>query len=166
MRGVMPTGGTMDIVFYVLPGLIIAGALIVAARVVGRSLQLRNNWTSGLTAEARCVRTYTRRVDLDPNVRMARRMRHYVYEFTTRDGREISFEEANGPGAEVGDSVTVHYTATRPERATAYAPAPGKALVGIVGVMMFVAVLIAFCVAFMTSYTEVFAGDDLFAGLS
>ncbi|MEV5983492.1 DUF3592 domain-containing protein [Streptomyces sp. NPDC052051] len=161
----MPTGGTMDTVFYVIPNLIVVGALVVAARVVARSLQLRNNWTSGLTAEARCLRTYTTTSHSDPSTRVARTTRHYVYGFTTRDGREISFEEANGPGAEVGDSVTVHYTATRPDRATAYAPAPGKALVGIVGMVMLVAILIAFCVAFMASYTEVFAGDSLFEGM-
>ncbi|MDR3080300.1 MAG: DUF3592 domain-containing protein [Streptomyces sp.] len=152
----------MDIFFYVMPSLIIAGALAVAVRVVGRSLQLRSNWNSGLTAEARCLRAYAR-TRRDQGAQVTRTTLHHVYEFVTRDGRAVRFEEANGPGTTVeGDIATVHYTRDRPERATAHAPAPGKALVGMAGVLMLLAVVIAFCVAFMASYAEVFAGRDLF----
>jgi hypothetical protein len=52
---------------------------------------------------------------------------HHVYEFTTREGRAVRFEERGGPGTVLeGDIVTVHYTADHPERATAEAPARGK----------------------------------------
>ncbi|MGW3497205.1 hypothetical protein [Streptomyces sp. NPDC001020] len=155
----------MDIFFYVIPSLIIVGALVVAARVVRRSLQLRSNWNSGLTAEARCLRTYTTTRG-DADARAGRTTLHHVYEFTTRDGRAVRFEETNGQGTTVeGDIVTVHYTAGRPERATAHAPAPGKAFVGMAGILMLLVVVVAFCVAFMASYSEVFAGDDPFAGM-
>ncbi len=49
----------MDYLFYGVPGLIMIGALAQAVAVVRRSLRLRSNWNSGLTAEARCLRTYT-----------------------------------------------------------------------------------------------------------
>ncbi len=40
---------------------------------------------------------------------------HHVYEFATREGRTVRFEEAGGPRTTVeGDIVPVHYTAAHP----------------------------------------------------
>ncbi|MEU6093348.1 DUF3592 domain-containing protein [Streptomyces sp. NPDC047079] len=151
----------MDFFFYALPGLIMAGALAMAATVVRRSLQLRSNWNSGLTAEARCLRTYTttgRGGDTSVTTTL-----HHVYEFTTREGSTVRFEESNGPATTLeGDIVPVHYTQAHPERATAHSPAPGKALAGTVGILLFLAVIVAFCVGFMVTY-HAFATDDALA---
>ncbi|MFJ5529251.1 DUF3592 domain-containing protein [Streptomyces sp. NPDC093261] len=154
----------MDFFFYAVPGLIMAVALTKAAIVVRRSLQLRSNWNSGLTAEARCVRTYTTtsggRGDSSVTTTL-----HHVYEFTTREGRTVRFEEADGPGTTVeGDIVPVHYTRAHPERATAHSPARGKTLAGTVGILVFLSVIVAFCVGFMVTYHAA-AMDDPFASM-
>ncbi|MER6356644.1 DUF3592 domain-containing protein [Streptomyces sp. NPDC001634] len=153
----------MDFFFYAVPSLMIAGVLAGATAVVRRSLRLRGNWNSGLTAEARCLRTYATTSAGDEN--SVRTRLHHVYEFTTREGRTVRFEEPNGPGTTIeGDIVTVHYTADHPERATAHAPAPGRVLAEAVGILAFLSVIAAFCVFFMVTYTEVFA-DGSFASL-
>jgi hypothetical protein len=154
----------MDAFFYVVPSLMIAMVLLAAVRVVRRSLRLRSAWNSGLTAEARCLRTYTTtRGGGDSAVRTTL---HHVYEFTTREGRPVRMEEAGGPSTVIeGDIVTVHYTAEHPERATAQAPARGRAAAGTVGMLVFFAVFVAFCVGFMVTYHQAFAADDPFASM-
>lgn len=153
----------MDYFFYGIPSLMIAGVVAMAATIVRRSLQMRSNWKSGLTAEARCLRTYTRTSGGgDSSVTTTL---HHVYEFTTREGRTVRFEEANGPATVLeGDIVPVHYTAGRPERATAHAPAMGKVVAGTTGLLVFLSVIVVFCVGFMVTYTEVFA-DGPFADM-
>lgn len=156
----------MDFFFYAVPGLIIVVVLLAAARVVRRSLELRSAWNSGLTAEARCLRTYTTTSGGAGDTSVSTTL-HHVYEFTTREGRSVRFEEANGPATTVeGDIVTVHYTAGRPEKATAYAPSPVKAAAGTIGMLVFFGVIVAFCIGFMVTYHEVFqANDALFGGI-
>jgi uncharacterized protein DUF3592 len=150
----------MDWLFYAIPILIIAFALRAAVVVIRRSLQLRSNWSSGLTAEARCLRTYA--TTSGGGESPVSTTLHHVYEFTTREGRTVRFEEANGPRTTVeGDIVTVHYTADRPEHATAHAPRPGKAAAGAVGILVFLSVIVAFCIGFMVTYHEVFADGAL-----
>ncbi|MBW8703189.1 hypothetical protein MBT84_26690 [Streptomyces sp. MBT84] len=154
----------MDYLFYVVPGLIMIGALAQAVAVVRRSLRLRSNWNSGLTAEARCLRTYT--TTSGGGETSVSTTLHHVYEFATREGRTVRFEEAGGPRATVeGDIVPVHYTAAHPERATAHAPGRGRVLAGAVGILVFLSVIVAFCVGFMVTYAEVFAADGPFAGM-
>lgn len=154
----------MDLFFYVVPGIIIAGALAMAAVTVRRSLQLRSNWNSGLTAEARCLSTYT--TTSGGGDTSATTTLHHVYEFTTREGRPVRFEEANGPRTTVeGDIVTVHYTQARPERATAHAPAPAKVLAGAAGVLVFLSVVVLFCVGFLVTFAELSSADGPFAGM-
>jgi hypothetical protein len=151
----------MDYLFYAIPGLIIVVALAKAAAVIRRSLQLRGNWNSGLTAEARCLRAYT--TTRGGGETAVSTTPHHVYEFTTREGRTVRFEETNGPRTTVeGDIVPVHYAAERPERATAHPPAPGRALAGAAGILVFLSVIVVFCVGFMVTYTEAFA-DGPFA---
>ncbi|MGX5182815.1 hypothetical protein ACWKT5_08310 [Streptomyces avermitilis] len=153
----------MDVIFYAIPSLIIAGVLAMATVVVRRSLQLRSNWNSGLVAEARCLRAYTTTSGGGGDTSVST-TQHHVYEFTSGDGLTIRFDEANGPGTTVpGDIVTVHYTAERPDRATAHAPARGLALAGTIGILVFLGVVVVSCVGFMVTYTEVFAGDGGFS---
>ncbi|WRZ92723.1 DUF3592 domain-containing protein [Streptomyces sp. NBC_01007] len=156
----------MSVFFYVPPSLIIALMLFVAAKLVRRTLEVRSAWSSGLTAEARCLRSYTT-VSGGGNDTSVSTTLHHVYEFTTRDGRAIRFEESHGrPTVVEGDIVTVHYTAQHPEKATAHAPSPARAAVGTVVLVAFCGVIIAFCVGFMVTYHEMSAGGDaLFGGI-
>ncbi|MFJ5773560.1 hypothetical protein [Streptomyces sp. NPDC093094] len=146
----------MDVFFFLVPGVMIAGALFMASRVVRRWLQLGAAWNSGLTAEARCLRTYTTTYGGggDTSVRTAL---HHVYEFTARDGRTVRFEEEGGPGTTVeGDYVTVRYAEGPEVVATALAPRHGRAAAGAVGTLVFLGVIVAFCVGFMVTYATVF----------
>jgi len=154
----------MDVFFYAVPGLIMAVVLLAAAKVVRRSLELRSAWNSGLTAEARCLRSYTTTSGGGGDSSVTTRL-HHVYEFTTREGRTVRFEEANGLSTTVeGDIVPVHYAAGRPEKATAHAPSPVKAAAGMVGMLVFFGVIIAFCVGFMVTYHQMSAASDGFFG--
>ena len=147
----------MDLFFYAIPSFILVIVLLAAARVVRRSLQLRSNWNSGLTAEGRCLRAYTTTSGGGGDTSVTTTL-HHVYEFSTREGRAVRFEEKNGPSTTVeGDIVTVHYTAQHPERATAHVPAPVKAMAGTIGMLVFFGVIAVFCVGFMVTYTEAFA---------
>jgi hypothetical protein len=74
----------MGAIFYVIPGLIMAVALFVAYRVVFRSLQMRRAWNSGLTAQARCLRSYTTVSGGHGNSSVHTTL-HHVYEFVARD---------------------------------------------------------------------------------
>src|SRR4051794_9129742 len=117
----------MDVFFYVVPSLMIALVLLGAARVIRRSLDLRRAWASGLVAEARCLRTYTTTSGGSGDSSVSTTL-HHVYEFTTREGRVVRFEEEDGPGTILeGDIITVHYAASHPDKATAQPPRPGKA---------------------------------------
>jgi hypothetical protein len=147
----------MDVLFYGVPGLIMAGVLFMAYRVLRRSLQIRGAWGSGLTAEARCLRTYTTTHGggHDTSVRTAL---HHVYEFITHDGRVIRFEEENGRGTILeGDYVTVYYTDGPQVAATAHAPSRGKHAAATFGILAFLGVIVMFCVGFMAMYTEMSA---------
>ena len=152
----------MELFFYIVPTLMIGIAVFAVTRILGRSRQISSAWSSGLTAEARCLRSYTTTSGGgDSSVRTTL---HHVYEFSTRDGRTVRFEEGNGPATIVeGDIVTVHYTADRPDRATAHAPSPGKLAAGTGCTLAFFGVFIAFCVFFMIVAHTMFsaAGDFL-----
>ncbi|MFD6497232.1 DUF3592 domain-containing protein [Streptomyces sp. NPDC060188] len=155
----------MSVFFYAVPVLIITGVLLIAVKVVRRSLELRSAWSSGLTAEGRCLRSYTTTGGGAGDSSVTTTL-HHVYEFTTRDGRAVRFDEDNGrPTVVEGDIVTVHYTAAHPEKATAHAPSPVKAAVGTVAMLAFCGVVVAFCVGFMITFHEVFAGDSFFGGI-
>lgn len=150
----------MEFMFYALPGIIALGALFAATQVVRRSTELSRAWNSGLTAEARCLRTYTTTSGSDDSISTTL---HHVYEFLTREGRSVRFEEENGPATTLeGDIVTVHYTAARPEAATAHAPRPFAMAAGTVGMLCFLGLIVAFCVFFMTTAHSMFAADDMF----
>ncbi|MDV9171528.1 DUF3592 domain-containing protein [Streptomyces sp. W16] len=145
----------MEALFYIAPLLIIALVVFGAIVVIRRSRQVGSAWSSGLTAEARCLRTYT--TTSGGGDTMVSTTLHHVYEFTTREGRTVRFEERNGPGTTLeGDIVTVHYAAEHPERATAHAPARGKLAAETGCVLVFFGVIVAFCVVFMVVAHEMF----------
>ncbi|MFI2432415.1 DUF3592 domain-containing protein [Streptomyces sp. NPDC018693] len=149
----------MDNVFYIVPSIVIAGAGFAAVLVVRRARRTARAWDSGLTAEARCLRTYT--TTSRSGDRTLHTHLHHVYEFTTRDGRAVRFEERGGPGTTVeGDIVTVHYVPDRPEQATALTPARGRLAAEAGVLLVFCGVLIAFAVAFMAGAQDFFASDD------
>ncbi|MFG2479594.1 DUF3592 domain-containing protein [Streptomyces fagopyri] len=140
-------------VFYIVPALIMAGAIFMAVVVGRRSLDMSRAWNSGLTAEARCLRSYTT-ISGGGDTSVSTTL-HHVYEFMTRDGRTIRLEERNGPATVVeGDIVTVHYTAERPQKATAHAPRRGLLAAGTVFALVFCAVVVLFCVVFMVGFHE------------
>ncbi|MEV5877927.1 DUF3592 domain-containing protein [Streptomyces sp. NPDC052101] len=151
----------MEAMFYVVPSLMIALAVFGLVRLIGRAREVRSAWNSGLTAEARCLRTYTTTSGgRDTSVRTTL---HHVYEFTTREGLAVRFEESNGPGTILeNDIVTVHYAAERPERATAHVPARGKLAAESGCVLAFLGVFIAGCVAFMVAAHLMFSAADGF----
>ncbi|MFF4490860.1 DUF3592 domain-containing protein [Streptomyces sp. NPDC001544] len=149
----------MEAVFYAVPLVMIAFVAFAAVRLFGRSRQISSAWNSGLTAEGRCLRSYTT-TSGGGNTSVSTTL-HHVYEFTTRDGHTVRFEEANGPATVLeGDHVTVHYLADRPERATAHAPARGKLAAGTGCMLVFFGVFIALCVAFMFVTHVIFAESD------
>ncbi|WP_210576775.1 DUF3592 domain-containing protein [Streptomyces sp. GESEQ-4] len=146
----------MEALFYVIPLCMIGLAGYGATRLMRRARDIRGAWNHGLTAEARCLRAFT-------TTRNDSTTQHHVYEFTTRDGRYIRFEEAYGPATTVeGDIVTVHYLPDRPERATAHAPARGKLAAGSGCVLLFLGFFIAFCIAFMIIVHAFFSAAEGF----
>ncbi|MFD5632123.1 MULTISPECIES: DUF3592 domain-containing protein [unclassified Streptomyces] len=154
----------MDVFFYAVPGLIIAVAALMAVRILRRSAELRRAWNSGLTARARCLRAYTTTSGGGGDTSVSTTL-HHVYEFRTVEGRAVRFDESNGPATVVeGDLVTVHYAASRPEKATALAPSPVKAAAGTVGVLVLLGVVAAICVGFMVTFHTA-VSEDPFAGM-
>ncbi|MFF5189477.1 DUF3592 domain-containing protein [Streptomyces sp. NPDC000345] len=104
--------------------LLIVGFVVAGYAIVRRTRQRRAAWESGLTAPGRVVRAW-RTTQVVNNV--ARQVQWHEYDYTTRDGRAVRFKEGGGPrdrGA--GDEAVVHYSPDDPERATAFAPQPGK----------------------------------------
>ncbi len=150
---------TVQALFYVVPTLMIGGAVFLLARISSRSREVGAAWSGGFTAEARCLRTY-QTFDAAGGGH-GRTTLHHVYEFTTREGPSVRFTESGGPVTTVeGDVVIVHYTAERPERATAHAPAPGRLAAGQGCAYAFLGVFIAFCLVFMAVAHLIFSAVD------
>ncbi|QDQ16343.1 DUF3592 domain-containing protein [Streptomyces spectabilis] len=150
----------MDAFFYLIP-LIMAGmAVVMAVAIVRRSAQVRSAWRSGLTAEARCLRTYTTTSARGGDHRHVSTTLHHVYEFVTRDGRAVRFEERNGPATVIeGDVVTVYYAPERPEQATARAPRPVANTLATAVALGFLGLIVLFC---LSSVTDAHAFSDGF----
>jgi hypothetical protein len=150
----------MEAFFYAVPTFMIAGVLFVAYKVLGRTLQVRAAWDSGVIAEGRCLRTYTRTSGGGGDTSVSSTL-HHVYEFTTRDGRVFRFDESGGPGTTIeGDIVPVFYAPEHPEGATAHRPGRGRLAAGTGFLLAFFAVAIAGCVTFMVSVHTVLAETD------
>ncbi|WP_367322841.1 DUF3592 domain-containing protein [Streptomyces sp. HUAS ZL42] len=152
----------MEAIFFIVPMLMIALASFAAILVIRRSRRISRAWSSGLTAQARCLRTYTT-TSGGGGDRSVHTTMHHVYEFVTYDGRPVRFEERGGPGTTLeGDIVTVHYAADRPEQATAKPPAPGKLAAGTGCVLAFLGMLILFALGFILVTVAVFAHAEDF----
>ncbi|MFJ5836110.1 DUF3592 domain-containing protein [Streptomyces shenzhenensis] len=138
----------MEALFYVIPVILIAVAGYGALRMIGRFRRIDATWSRGLTAEARCLRSYVSTSGGGDT--MVHTTLHHVYEFTTREGRAVRFDEPNGPSTVVeGDVVTVHYLPDRPEQATARPPAPGRLAAETGCVLGCLGVFAACCAGFM-----------------
>ncbi|GAA1879778.1 hypothetical protein GCM10009753_03800 [Streptantibioticus ferralitis] len=133
----------MDIALLLVPAAIIAKALSMSVKTVHRSREVERAWNSGLTAEARCLRTYTKFSGETPQL-------YHVYEFTTREGRTVRFDERGGPATRgKGTFATVHYTAEHPEKATAHPPGNARTTLGVGRTLGCSGGIIAFCVVFV-----------------
>lgn len=152
----------MEFFFYAVPILMGAGVIAMAVAVINRHLRMREAWASGLTAEGRCLRTYTTTSGHGDRSHI-RTTLHHVYEFTPPAGRPVRFEEQNGPATIIeGDFVTVYYAADRPEAATVQAPDPARSAASLVGVLCFFGVMLAFLVFFMVTAGDMFDASESF----
>ncbi|WP_448322182.1 hypothetical protein [Streptomyces sp. CO7] len=144
--------------FYVVPAIIGAVALAMAVKVVKGYVSLRQAWSSGLTAQARCLRTFTTTSGTSDGP--VTTTLHHVYEFTPAAGVPVRIEEQDGPATTLeGDVVTVYYSVDRPEKATSQAPGTGRSTAGLVVSLVFIGAVLAFCVFFALQAHEMFAAD-------
>ncbi|MGW2819466.1 DUF3592 domain-containing protein [Streptomyces sp. NPDC001443] len=148
--------------FYAAPGLIIAVMCLIAYTALRRLMRFRTAWKSGLTAEARCLRTFTTVHGGSGDTSVSTTL-HHVYEFTALDGRTVRFEEEDGPATVMeGDFVTVYYKdGPREVFATAQPPHRGRAATATaVGVLVFCGLVVGLCVGFMVMFTEAVSASD------
>jgi hypothetical protein len=149
----------VDALFYMAPAVIAAGALVLAWVVVRHLLRLRRALQSGLVAQGRCLAAYAETYR-HSNGPVRTTMRH-VYEFTTREGHTVRFQERHGPATTVaGDLVTVHYAPDRPRLAAVQPPRPGLTLGLTIGLLIFLGFVVLVCVGFVVLYATVFAPLD------
>ncbi|MGY1500539.1 hypothetical protein ACW4TU_28835 [Streptomyces sp. QTS52] len=155
----------MDFMFYGVPTLIIVMTVLMAAFVIRRVLRMRRAWNSGLTAEARCLRTYTTTSGGSGDSSVHTTL-HHVYEFVARDGRTVRFDEPHGPGTVIeGDYVTVFYSEGERINATAHRPSPVRHGLALAGILGFLGVMVVFCIGFMVTYSQIFEPfGDMFFG--
>ncbi|MBL1105252.1 DUF3592 domain-containing protein [Streptomyces sp. 5-8] len=146
-----------ELLFYLVPTLMIAGMGYAAYRLVLRARRISRVWEHGLTAEARCLRTYTTTSGGGGNTSVHTTL-HHVYEYATREGRTIRFEEEGGSGTVLeGDFVTVRYLPDHPHLATALPPSRGKLVFESGCLLAFLGVIIVFCLVFMAVAHMMFA---------
>lgn len=144
----------MDMIFYLVPSLMLAVVLFIAYRVLHRALRLRGAWNSGLTAEGRCLRMFTT-THGGANDTSVHTTLHHVYEFTARDGRVVRFEERGGSATTLeGDFVTVYYKEGGEVVATAKPPQRGSLAASTIAALLFFGAIAVFCVGFMVTYHQ------------
>ncbi|MFG3259223.1 DUF3592 domain-containing protein [Streptomyces sp. NPDC048172] len=140
----------MDMMFVVVPvGFMALSGYLICRRVV-RLRRLIVTWRRGDHAEGRCLRTYeTRHSNSKGHTSTTI---HHVYEFTTRNGERIRFEETDGPSTVVeGDFVAVAYLTDRPDRATALPRRETREYLLAGGEIAFLVLFFAFAVHFLRS---------------
>ncbi|MEU7043171.1 DUF3592 domain-containing protein [Streptomyces varsoviensis] len=136
-----------------IPALMACLALYGIGRVAERRRRLTTLWRTGLTAQGRCLRAYatSRGGDGGPAVL------HHVYEYRTRDGRPVRFEETGSPASVMaGDTLTVRYLPDQPEQATALQPDNSGMLRAAAASMAVLTALLAVIVCFLAVYVAVF----------
>ncbi|MEU1161274.1 DUF3592 domain-containing protein [Streptomyces sp. NPDC090075] len=141
--------GLVEALFYILPGIFVVVGVLGLVKTLRRSSEISRTWRHGRTAEARCLRSYTRTSGGAGDTSVTTTL-HHVYEFTTAEGRVVRFDEASGRSTVIeGDFVTVYYLPEHPEGATSQPPAPGKLAVGTGCTVAFFGVFIGFALVFM-----------------
>jgi hypothetical protein len=144
----------MDLFFYAIPSLILAGVLCGVYFIVRRSLRIRRAWNSGLTAEARCLRMFTTTHGGSGDSSVHTTL-HHVFEFTARDGRVVRFEEEDGPATILeGDFVTAYYAEGRDVNATVKAPRRAALAGATIAGLAFLGAIAVFCVGFRVTYNQ------------
>ncbi|MDX2936947.1 DUF3592 domain-containing protein [Streptomyces ipomoeae] len=152
----------MDFFFYAIPVVMMTVIAFMGYRVLRRWLQMRSAWNSGLTAEGHCLKAFTTVSKSMGEHSSVRTTIHHVYEFKTRDGRVVRFEEEDGPMTTVeGDFVTVYYTDGPNVVATAHEPGRVRQAAASLGILAFLGVAFVFCVGFMVTYHQ-FSTDPTF----
>ncbi|MER5791723.1 DUF3592 domain-containing protein [Streptomyces sp. NPDC001980] len=155
--------GLMEAFFYILPGIFVVIGVLGLVKTLRRSSEISRTWRHGRTAEARCLRSYTRTSGGGGDTSVTTTL-HHVYEFTTAEGRVVRFDEASGRSTVIeGDFVTVYYLPENPEGATSQPPAQGKLAVGTGCSVAFFGVFIGFALAFMGVAHFFFSAADSFA---
>ncbi|MFI5779102.1 hypothetical protein [Nocardia sp. NPDC051570] len=111
----------MEVTLTYVTGLFIVVVLLIVAAVVYTTTQRQRGRGGEMTAEGRCLRMFT--TTSGGGDWSVRTDVHHVYEFTTRDGRVVRFEERGGPATRLeGDFVTVYYTEGHEAAATTRGP--------------------------------------------
>ncbi|MFF4306383.1 DUF3592 domain-containing protein [Streptomyces sp. NPDC001601] len=155
--------GLLEAFFYIIPGIFVVGGVLGLYKTLKRSSQISRTWRHGRTAEARCLRSYTRTSGGGGDTSVTTTL-HHVYEFTTAEGRVVRFDEASGRSTVVeGDFVTVYYLPAHPEGATSRPPAQGSLAVGTGCSVAFFVVFIGFALAFIVGAHFAFSAADGFA---
>ncbi|WP_333775389.1 DUF3592 domain-containing protein [Streptomyces sp. IBSBF 3136] len=138
-----------ELLFYLVPTLMIAGVGYMAFRLVHRARRISRTWQHGLTAEARCLRMYTTTSGGGGDTSVSTSV-HHVYEYTTGEGVQVRFEEAGGPATVLeGDFVTVRYLPEQPRLATESGC-----------VLAFLGLIVVFCLGFMAVAHAMFSAAD------
>ncbi|WP_317443545.1 DUF3592 domain-containing protein [Streptomyces collinus] len=146
-----------ELFFYLAPTLMIAGVGWFAFRLVHRARRISRTWQHGLTAEARCLRMYTTTSGGGGDTSVHTSV-HRVYEYTTREGAQVRFEEVGGPATVLeGDFVTVRYLPEQPRLATAIPPSRGRLATESGCLLAFLGVIIVFCLGFMVVAHSMFS---------
>ncbi|MER6227119.1 DUF3592 domain-containing protein [Streptomyces sp. 900105755] len=155
--------GLLEAFFYIIPGIFVVGGVLGLYRTLKRSSEISRTWRHGRTAEARCLRSYTRTSGGAGDTSVTTTL-HHVYEFTTAEGRVVRFDEASGRSTVVeGDFVTVYYLPEHPEGATSRPPAQGRLAMGTGCSVAFFVVFIGFALAFIVGAHFAFSAADGFA---
>ncbi|MFK0280422.1 DUF3592 domain-containing protein [Streptomyces sp. NPDC090499] len=152
--------GLLEALFYIIPGIFVVVGVLGLVWTLRRSSEISRTWRHGRTAEARCLRSYTRTSGGVGDTSVTTTL-HHVFEFTTAEGRVVRFDEAGGRSTVIeGDFVTVHYLPERPEGATSKSPSQGTLAVGTGCAVAFFVVFIAIPLVFMGAVHFVFSAAD------
>ncbi|MCX4762408.1 DUF3592 domain-containing protein [Streptomyces sp. NBC_01275] len=143
----------MAVLIYVVPSLVIALVLFGMAWMIRAARRTHQAW-NGLTAQARCLRTYTTTSGGGGDSSVTTTL-HHVFEFATHDGRTVRFKEDDASSTVLeGDVVTVYYAPDRPEEATAEPPSVGKLVARTGCGLLFLSPFIAACIVAMVQLSS------------
>ncbi|MEU0435201.1 DUF3592 domain-containing protein [Streptomyces sp. NPDC006290] len=113
------------LVFVAVTSLFVLAPIAMAVTAVNRVRWRTRAQRNGLRTEGRCIRVET--VRRSGGGRPSSLRRHYLFEFVTRDGRQVRFEDAAPDTTIPGDLFTVSYLPERPDKATVALPGDRRA---------------------------------------